>query len=71
MGWSRIRGKSGKRVVLSFFDSVLLSNAKRLTTKVFLEVTLVSLTIEHALFFKTFEKNGGKFAVLGCCTAAN
>ena len=42
---SRIREQSQKRVLSSFLDSFLLSNAKRLSIKVFLEVTLVSLTL--------------------------
>ena len=49
---SRLRGEPQK----SFFDSFSLSNAKRLKTKAFLEVNLISLTLRACTVFKNFEK---------------
>ena len=41
---------------MSFCQSFSLPNGKRWTIKAFLEVSLASLTLEHELFFKAFEK---------------
>ena len=48
---STIRRNSPKSIVLSFLNSFLLSNVKRLEVKAFLEVTLVSLTLISCTLF--------------------
>ena len=54
-----------KRILLLYFDSSSLPIAKTSKIKVFLKVSLVSLTLRNsALCFKIFEKNEGSFAML-------
>ena len=61
----RIRGQSRNRDLSSSFDSFLLSNGKRLSIKVFLEVTFISLTLREGTVFFNFLKKRSQFA----CTA--
>ena len=53
------------------FYCLSLSNAKGLSVKLFLKVTLASLTIRARTVFLNFSKNTAKFAILVCCAAAN
>ena len=63
---SRIRGKSQKRVLPSFSNLFLRSNAKRFSVKVFLWVTFGSLIHRTRPIFWNFSENRTSFAVLVC-----
>ena len=67
---SRNYGQTGKRVLSKYLEFLSPSNAKRLSMKLFLEVTFVPLIRRASTVFLNFLENAANFAILVCCATA-